>query len=316
MTESMQILVVDDEESVRSVLVQILKEEGYNVSEACSGEESLKMFRDRPFSLVITDMVMAGMSGIQLLKEIKQIRPDTEVIIVTSFASMETAVLAIRGGAYDYLIKTFEDLDLISDVVKRAVEKIRLIEENRSLIERLKEKNERIRLENKTLRQMNTKDEATELYNNYFFQDAFAMELHRSYQWNRCFSILVIQVTSLDSYVQLHGETAIGELLQSIARILQKRLRKTDTIARYEEDKFIILLPETPQEGTIRVAESIGKLLSHHLHQRQETLSKESMTTVLGWATYPKDAFEEEGLIASAFQTLRKALDTEVRPLA
>jgi diguanylate cyclase (GGDEF)-like protein len=315
MENSMRVLVVDDEESVRSVLVQVLEEEGYEVSEACSGEQGLKMFRAEPFPLVITDVVMTGMSGIQLLNEIKQIRPDTEVIIVTSFASMETTVSAIRGGAYDYLIKNFEDLDLISDVVKRAVEKIRLVEENRNLIEKLKEKNERIRVENEVLEKMNTKDEATGLFNNDFFQDALARELHRSIRCDRCFSIVVIQVNSLDSFVQSRREIPIATLLQPIAKKLQKRLRKTDIVARYGEDKFIILLPETPQEGVICVAESIQKILSDHLHQEQEALPEDGISAVSGWATYPKDAFRQEDLITSAFQRLSKALDAKAPPL-
>ncbi len=101
----MRILVVDDEESVRIVLSQVLQEDGYAVSEAANAEQALAHMNKAPFSLVITDIVMPGMTGIELLEEIKQLYPETQVIIMTSYASLETAITALRYGAYDYFFK-------------------------------------------------------------------------------------------------------------------------------------------------------------------------------------------------------------------
>lgn len=137
--EKLRVLVVDDEESLLAVLTQVLRRNGYDVTAAASGEEAWEIFQNNPFSLVITDIVMKKMSGIDLLKKIKEISPETQVIIITSYASLDTVVTALRSGAYDYLLKPFEDLEVIKAVTTRAVEKIKLISENKQLVENLNE---------------------------------------------------------------------------------------------------------------------------------------------------------------------------------
>ena len=138
--EKNKVLVVDDEESLLAVISQVLSNSGYEVTAAASGEEAWEMFQADPFYLVITDIVMKEMTGIELLQNIKQMSPDSQVIIMTSYASLDTAVNALRSGAYDYLFKPFEDLDIISAVTDRALEKVRLLTENRMLIEKLNRK--------------------------------------------------------------------------------------------------------------------------------------------------------------------------------
>ncbi len=132
---------MDDQDSIRSVLTNVLQDDGFAVTEADSGEAALELFKQRVFDLVISDIVMPGINGIELLERIKDLYPATQVIIITSHASLDTAVQALRCGAYDYLFKPFEDINLISAVTKRAIEKIRLTSENRRLLAKLKDKN-------------------------------------------------------------------------------------------------------------------------------------------------------------------------------
>ena len=142
--EDIRILVVDDEESLLAVISQVLSKHGYDVTPAASGEEAWEIFQKDPFPLVITDIVMKEMTGIDLLQKIKEICPMTQVIIITSYASLDTAVTALRSGAYDYLFKPFEDLEVISAVTNRAVEKIKLTSENQQLIEKLENKSDEL----------------------------------------------------------------------------------------------------------------------------------------------------------------------------
>jgi len=141
---NMRILIVDDETSVRSVLRQVMEEDGYATLEAADGQDAWNRFQQRPVPLVISDIVMPGMNGIDLLRQIKQHSPNTQVIIITSHASLSTAVEALRSGAYDYLLKPFEDLSLVSAAVARAVEKIQLKSANRSLVAKLKSHNDEL----------------------------------------------------------------------------------------------------------------------------------------------------------------------------
>ncbi len=140
-----RILVVEDDDTIRLVISQVLEEDGHDVTSASSGEEALAEFKKSPSDLILTDIIMGEMSGIDLLREVREISAETPVIVVTSQASFETAAAALRLGAYDYLTKPFEDLDVISAAVKRAVEWLEMGKHNRRLLEDLEKNAEELR---------------------------------------------------------------------------------------------------------------------------------------------------------------------------
>ncbi len=126
------ILVVDDEPNYLIVLSELLREEGYEVLTAPNGEEALKTVRDTDLDLVITDMRMPGMDGIELLKSIKVMNPDMPVIMVTAFGEVEKAVAAMQAGALNYLTKPFNNDELVLNT-KKAVEHYAVLRENKRL---------------------------------------------------------------------------------------------------------------------------------------------------------------------------------------
>ncbi len=130
------ILVVDDEPTQRQTVGSVLKGWGHEVLEAESGDKALELVGNHAVDLVLTDMRMPGMSGLDLLRECRRLRPDIAVILMTAFGSIETAVEAMRDGATDFLTKPI-DLDQLELVVRRALEMRRLIRENRLLRQRL-----------------------------------------------------------------------------------------------------------------------------------------------------------------------------------
>ena len=107
-TEPVKILVVDDEKSMREFLEIMLEKDGYEVSCAENGEEALEVIRKKRFDLVITDIRMQPIDGLEVLRQSKAISPNTAVIIISAYASAETAVVAMKEGAYDYLPKPFK----------------------------------------------------------------------------------------------------------------------------------------------------------------------------------------------------------------
>ena len=113
-----RILVVDDEQIIRESLSFILKKEGYNVEEAANGKDALTNHEANPFDIIITDIEMPEMKGVDLLKQIRQRTPQTLVVIITAFGSVETAVLALREGAADYILKPVNFDDLLYRVKK------------------------------------------------------------------------------------------------------------------------------------------------------------------------------------------------------
>jgi len=124
-----EILVVDDERSMREILEIMLSKEGFNVQVAKSAEMALENVAERVPDLIITDLKMKGGSGLDLLRQVKSRFPGVEVIVITAFATTETALEALKLGAYDYITKPFE-VDEIKVVVHRALERHKLIREN------------------------------------------------------------------------------------------------------------------------------------------------------------------------------------------
>jgi DNA-binding NtrC family response regulator len=127
-----EILVVDDDPSLRRVLQAQLEQEGYEVAVAASAQQTLSVLQLRAFDLIITDLRMPGMSGLELLKQTRAQHPQTPVIVLTAFGTVDTAVEAMKAGAYDYLTKPVHP-DEMSVVVRRAMDHIRLVEQVRTL---------------------------------------------------------------------------------------------------------------------------------------------------------------------------------------
>ncbi len=149
----MRILVAEDDDTVRTVITDVLSEDGYEVVGAESAEAALEIFEKDPTPIVISDIVMKKMTGIELLEAVKKRAPETFFVIMTSHASLETAIAALKAGAYDYLFKPFEELDVISAVARRAAETIRLTHQNRQLLRDLKTKAEELERANAELQE-------------------------------------------------------------------------------------------------------------------------------------------------------------------
>jgi DNA-binding NtrC family response regulator len=130
------LLIVDDEEIMREILEALLTREGYQVRMAASGEEGLELARSITFDAAIVDVMMPGMDGMTLLEELKKLDEDLPVLMITAFASVETAISAMKRGAFDYITKPFKN-DEVLVVVRNAVERRQLVAENTALKQNL-----------------------------------------------------------------------------------------------------------------------------------------------------------------------------------
>jgi DNA-binding NtrC family response regulator len=136
MSDQARILVVEDEVNIRTALVALLEKRGFAASAAASGEEALARLEGEPADLVITDLKMPSLGGLELLRRVKAQFPDVEVLVTTAYGSIETAVEAMRAGAYDYLTKPI-DRERFPVTVEKALERRALAAENRRLRDRL-----------------------------------------------------------------------------------------------------------------------------------------------------------------------------------
>src|SRR5438876_11793106 len=132
-----RLLIVDDEQTIRRLCITVGESLGFFCLEAESGDAALALLEEQPVHMVLTDMVMPRMSGTEFLEQVKRNYPRIEVAVMTGHGSVETAVQAMKLGAYDYISKPFAPLDELRPFLRRMAEKVRLVEENQFLRERV-----------------------------------------------------------------------------------------------------------------------------------------------------------------------------------
>lgn len=125
----LEILVIEDDTRMRELLREILRGEGYSVTDASSGEEGMDLLESKEYDLIITDLKMPDRDGISILKRAKELYPDTLVIVITAYGTVESAITAMKSGAYDYIQKPFEPEEFLF-VVKKAIDYHNLVKEN------------------------------------------------------------------------------------------------------------------------------------------------------------------------------------------
>ncbi len=298
--EKLKLMVVDDEESIRDILADILFDEGYDVLEAEDGQVAMKLFEEHDIALVLSDIRMPGMSGLELLEKVKELSPETQVIIMTSHASFDTALAAMRNGAYDYLVKPFEDIDIIPPVIHRAATTIRLTLENQRLIKQLKENNGELEAANESLKELAIKDGLTGLYNIRYFHEMIDVGIANAVRDKDKCSLIFTDVDYFKKYNDTYGHPAGDEVLIGLANVLKSSVRANDLLARYGGEEFIILLPNTDMGGAALVAEKMRQNVEQTPIGPEYAAKQDPVRISVGVACYPDDATDVSALIKVA----------------
>jgi DNA-binding NtrC family response regulator len=189
------ILVIDDEEIMREILETLLTREGYEVRLASSGAEGLEIARALPIDVALVDIMMPGLDGIATLDELKRIDEDLAVIMITAYASVESAISAMKAGAFDYISKPFKN-DEVLVVIRNAMERRRLVHENRALRQNIQERYHK-----------------------------FANIIGRSPRMRQVFD-LIIQAAPSRSTILIQGESGTGKEL--VARAIHAHSSRAD----------------------------------------------------------------------------------------
>jgi len=305
--DQIRVLIVDDEVVIREMLAQHLTDEEFDVVTASSGEEALKIFREDPNHLVVTDIRMGGMSGIELLENIKELDKEAVVIIITSHASLDNAVATLKAGAFDYIFKPFEDLDVITQVIHRGLERIQMLHENRQLIENLEENNQIIERANEELKELVIRDGLTNLFNHRYFMEVLDKEMDRAVRYERALCLIMLDVDNFKEFNDTHGHPAGDGVLKIIADLFDSRLRSVDIPARYGGEEFSIILPETDLKGGRIVADEIRAMVENYPFEGRETQPLGKITISAGVAEFSDYAEESSVFLKRADDALYRA---------
>lgn len=287
------ILVVDDEEVSRQLLTDFLSDLGYHVQTAPDGEIALSLVRDNPFDLVITDIRMPGMSGIELIHSIRELNldVDTSFIVITGYSSIEAGIAAMKEGAYDYIAKPF-NLEEMRVVVERAIERQNLMREAK---------------EKEYYQALSILDGLTQLYNHRYFHELLTREINRALRYPQSFSLLMIDIDDFKKLNDRSGHLAGDCALRTMAQVMLKTLRKVDLICRYGGEEFGVIMPQINKEAARVAAERLRGIIETIEIKDENQNSLGRLTVSIGVSTFPTDGQTKEELIKVADTALYEA---------
>lgn len=284
--EKPRILVVDDEPAVRHFLQIILNRLGYRVDLAAGGGQALNMVERKSYDVVLTDLVMPRVDGLEVIRGVKKSSPDTEVVVITGYPSSETIVAAVRAGAIDYLPKS-PDQEHLAVLLEKALQ-------IRDLRRKAGERDFYLR--------MAQMDGLTELFNHRTFYGFIEREITRAKRAEQPVSLLFADLDGFEEFNDSQGHLFGDRILRHVAGVLVSRCRGYDIVARYGGDEFAILAPDTSKAGGISLGGRIVGALEEPLPGNGSGDVKVSMS--VGVATFPDDASEPDELVGQADSAL------------
>ncbi len=301
-----RVLVVDDDASILGVVSEVLADDGYEVTTAGSGEEAIEILEKENFALVMTDIRLPGINGIGLLEHIKNVCPRTAVIIITSHGSMQTSIEAIQLGAYDYILKPFEDLSLISNSAKRAIDSFNMDAERSQLMRSLKVSNEELARMNEVFHGMAIRNGLTDLFNHRHINEMLDEEIHKAKVEYSDLSLIFLDVDNFKVFNDVHGHQAGDVLLRELSGLMQESVRKKDVVARWGGEEFVVMCPNTAEPVAARLAEELRRTVADHVFSGAESQPNKKVTISAGVATLAK-FHDKQSLVQAADGALYEA---------
>jgi diguanylate cyclase (GGDEF)-like protein len=295
-----QLLIIDDEEQIRNLLTDLLGSL-YDCCTASSAEEALAALSERTFDLVISDIDMGRMSGLELVPRVHSLSPDTVVVMISGNQDIEFAIQALRVGAFDYITKPI-DLRHVEASVERALKHSELLKEKRRYKEQLEELLQQRTAEVDWLAYYDT---VTQLPNRALFEDRLTQACSIAKSNGHSLGVLFI---SLDQFKKVNdslGHAPGDSLLREFAERLKSCISKSDTVARFGNDEFVLL--KTQIDDTNDVIETIGSL-SQMLKFSFDLPGHELYATAsVGVSMFPIDGEDCQTLLKNAGAALYKA---------
>lgn len=294
------VLIIDDEEPIRNLLCALLSN-SYSCQTAASAEEALTALDTTRFDLVISDIDMGGMSGLALVPQLHSITPDTVVVMISGNQDIETAIEAMRVGAFDYITKPL-DLRHVEAAVERALLHATLLREKRQYKEQLETLLQERTAEVDRLAHFDT---ITQLPNRNLFEERLSLAVETALSADGKLGVLFI---SLDQFKKVNDTLGHGpgdKLLEGFAKRLKSCISDHDSVARFGNDEFAVVLTHLEgQQDVIETIRSLTQVLKFPFDLGGQELFA---TASVGVTMFPLDGDDVQTLLKNAGAALYKA---------
>ena len=267
-----KILIVDDDSLMCETLMDIMQSLEYDADCATRVVEAREKLSKTFYNILMVDLKLSDGTGLDLLKYVKEINPETMTIIFTGYASLESSISALNEGAFGYLQKPL-NIEEVKILISKAMKMQQLSVENKELIEKLKG--------------LSLKDVETEVYNHKYLIERLNSELLRAKRYALSISLAMIDVDYFNSINDLYGHAYGDKILKELAKYLKQFVRGMDIVTRYGGEEFVIILPDTDKQSTIRFTERLLSDLEDHIFDPQG--KKLKLKVSIGVANFSED---------------------------
>jgi diguanylate cyclase (GGDEF)-like protein len=269
-----RVLIVDDAQETLDLIEEYLLGHDFDVTTAMSGEQAVAFVQKDLFHIAIVDLHLPGMTGSELLKSIKKIRPDIQAVMITGYGTIRDAVECMKLGASDFITKPIL-LDHLHLTIRRILEEVRLKEEAELA---------------DYYRNLSRTDELTGMYNFRHLMSVLKKEVSRHLRYNRTMTLAMIDIDDFKMYNDAKGHEKGNELLVRLSHVFKHNTRNCDILTRYGGEEFIILFPETSIEEAVVVSERICSTVESTLE----------VSVTIGLSSLPKDSSNPHEVIKMA----------------
>ena len=294
------ILIIDDDEQIRELL-DVLLGENYDCTRARSAEEALDVLKTIKFDLVISDINMGGISGLDLVPYVLKETPETVVVMVSGQQNIESAIAALRAGAFDYITKPL-DIYHVEAAVRRALAHHKLLADKKYYEDNLQELVLKRTAEIERLAHFDT---LTDLPNRLLFEDRLTQALKHAQREDEMLGTLLLGVDRFKNIHDTLGHTVSDRLLRDIAERISGSIAEGVTLSRFEGEEFALLLTDVSgSEKVLEALRDVGELLKPPFVLDDQELF---VTASIGVSLFPADGQSPQELLKNAGVALDRA---------
>ena len=327
-----KILVTEDDAVQREIVTDILLRAGYEVTAAAGGNDALNALEHDDFALLLTDMRMPEMDGLDLLRRAKGLRPDTEVIMMTAHATVETAITAMKEGKsqtdFPVALHLEEDNVLVFAANSSPIldsnfnlrgamatfnDETALQEANGVLLEmmdKLRKSQDEVNKQNTELKRLATRDPMTNCLNRRSFFERMEKAFTLAQSEKNPLGRVMVDIDHFKKINDEHGHGIGDKVLKMVAKLLESKFGNKDSICRYGGEEFCVLLPGTGLDKAIEIAQEVRSTIESYATMGIETKGPLTVTASIGVAAIEQGATEPGKLVDQADKALYQAKET------